>query len=192
MHTSPIPPAQSAQLIARASTNGGIYVQGADRSDYLVKACKAAGADSLSEAQRVLGRLSLGRDGNVVIPRGQADDDDWVVYLLIQAPRSSSLDLEAHNGGIGLRDFSGKADLRVQNGPISLHSTTGEVCADAHNGPISVKGDSGNLYLRAQNGPISVALTGTQWQGGSLDAHGTNGPFEGEPVVAGRSKATSS
>ena len=36
---------------------------------------------------------------------------------------------------------------------------------------------SGNLYLRAQNGPISVELTGTQWQGGSLDAHGTNGPL---------------
>jgi len=187
-----IPLAQSAQLIARASTNGGIYVQGADRSDYLVKACKAAGADSLSEAQRVLGRLSLGRDGNVVIPRGQADDDDWVVYLLIQAPRSSSLDLEAHNGGISLRDFSGKANVHIENGSLSLHSTTGEVCADAHNGPISVKGDSGNLYLRAQNGPISVELTGTQWQGGHLDAHGTNGPFEGEPLVAGRSKATSS
>jgi len=162
VHTSPIPLAQSAQLIARASTNGGIYVQGADRSDYLVKACKAAGADSLSEAQRILGRLSLGRDGNVVTPRGPADDDDWVVYLLIQAPRRSSLDLEARNGGIGLRDFSGKANVHVENGPLSLHSTSGEVCADTQNGPISVKGGSGNLHLRAQNGPISVELTGMQ------------------------------
>ncbi len=172
-----IPLAQSAQLIARASTNGGVYVQGADRSDYLVKACKAAGADSLAEAQRILGRLRLGRDGNVVTPRGPADDDDWVVYLLIQAPRSSSLDLEAHNGGIGLRDFSGKADLRVQNGPLSLYNTSGEIRAEAQNGPISVKGGSGNLNVRAQNGPISVELTGTQWQG-SLDVHGTNGPLE--------------
>jgi len=172
-----IPLAQSAQLIARASTNGGVYVQGADRSDYLVKACKAAGADSLAEAQRILGRLRLGRDGNVVTPRGPADDHDWVVYLLIQAPRNASLDLEAHNGGIGLRDFSGKATVHVENGPLSLHSTTGEVRADTQNGPISVKGDSGNLYLRAQNGPISVELTGTQWQG-SLDVHGTNGPLE--------------
>jgi hypothetical protein len=154
-----------------AARNGGVYVSGSDSATYSVKACKAA---ALSVG---VDNVHAGLRGDTTYVDGP-DEGEWVVYFIVSAPRNASLDLNAHNGPISVRDVtSGTITARVENGPISLKNDGGTIDASAQNGPVSFAGDSGTVKLRAQNGPVSVKLEGAYWNGSSLDAATTNGPL---------------
>lgn len=124
-----VPKAQAPRLVARPSTNGGIRVQGWDRNEYFIKACKAAETDS------ELRQISVSvHDGRVDV-KGPSGERSWLVYLLIQAPRDAVLDLETTNGEIGLREVAGKIEARTTNGPISLTKCSGDIRARAGERP---------------------------------------------------------
>jgi hypothetical protein len=177
-----------APLQVRLPVNSGVRVVGGNRSDYAVTVCKAARrAEELAE-------IRVTPQGSGVAFRGPAGDD-WVAYLLVQAPRDAELDLEAKNGSIGVRgmtgrikartsngpigfeDCSGVLDVQAVNGPISLEGCTGSGEARAVNGPIDFDGDRGTYRLDTENGPISVELRGDRWEDGNLSARADNGPL---------------
>ena len=153
-----------------AARNSGVRVRGADRSDFEVLLCKAAPSPDQ------LAAIRLDASNGELTVLGPSDDQ-WVGYLLVQAPRGAALDVEARNGPIGLSGLSGTVSARAENGPISIRDSTGDVRAEAQNGPIHVRGDSGHVTVRTQNGPIGVALTGSSWSGDGLDARAVNGPI---------------
>jgi hypothetical protein len=182
-------PAPSHPLVMRMPASSGLYVTGADRRDVTIRACKAARlAEDLSRVS-----VSLGADGQV--STSGPDNGDWLVYLLVEAPRGTAVDVEASNGPIALRglsgavrartsngplslkELSGHVEARAKNGPISVGDCSGELDAEASNGPISLRGGSGRLKLHTQNGPISVDLAGSSWDGAGLEAHAVNGPL---------------
>jgi hypothetical protein len=177
----------ASPLRVRLPANSGIRVRGTDRSDFAVTVCKAAPRAEDLEAIRVSPESSgLAFHG----PRAE----NWVTYLLVEAPRDAELDLEARNGSIGVDGTAGKIAARTTNGPIGLSNCSGAIDANAQNGPISIEdctgtgearavngpvhisGDSGTYRLSTQNGPISVELAGDRWKG-SLDARAVNGPL---------------
>jgi DUF4097 and DUF4098 domain-containing protein YvlB len=166
-----IPKSQAPRLEARPSEHGGVRVQGWDRDEYQVKACKAA------KDNADLGRISVSVSGGRVEVKGPSRDESWVVYLLIQAPRDAALNLETKNGEIGLRDLNGKIDARTLNGPIEVKQCAGDIHAQAKNGPIDFDGSHGNLHLESENGPLSIELTGNRWEGGELEGRTENGPL---------------
>lgn len=157
-------------LRIRSDQNGGIRVIGSRTGGYAVTACKATGLSS--DASQV--RVNV--NGNEVSASGP-DNDNWVVYFIVQTPRSATLDLTASNGPIGVYEFDGTLTARAQNGPLGIKDSTGTIDASTVNGPISIDGGSGNVKLSATNGPLSVKLDGTAWLGGSLDASTQNGPL---------------
>jgi hypothetical protein len=163
-------------LRVSAPQNGGISVQGESRGDFAVKACKAAAAENEGEAERILQQVSVGASGEHLVVNGPAGDR-WVVYLVIQAPRTATMEMSALNGPIGVADLAGRLNIRTTNGPISLRDVSGEVDAEAVNGPVSFSGSGGTMRLNAENGPITVDLTGTSWDGGGLQASTRNGPL---------------
>lgn len=177
-----------APLQVKLPANSGIYVLGDKRGDFAVTACKAARwRDSLDE-------IRVSPQGSGLSFHGPAGGD-WLVFLIVRAPRDSALDLEVKNGSIAVRGISGKVTARTTNGPISLVACSGEIDAHAVNGPISLErctgsgqaravngpiefeGSAGTYRLDTQNGPISVSLEGDRWDGGSLDARAVNGPL---------------
>jgi DUF4097 and DUF4098 domain-containing protein YvlB len=155
-------------LSVHAPQNGGIHVIGSQSGGFEVKACKAAASESGLNDIRV--RVS----GNEVTANGP-DNERWVVYFLVQAPRGATLDLRSQNGPIALRSVNGTVTANALNGPISVKESSGTINVETTNGPISLDGGSGSTKLNAQNGPITVKLRGTSWDG-SLDAHTQNGP----------------
>jgi len=162
-------------LSVRAPENGGIRVQGWDRNDFSITACKAAGGDDAEGAGHALGAVSVSLSGDELTAKGPRGGN-WVVFFLVQAPKGSSLRLDATNGPISIRDFDGTARVHTVNGPVSLARASGDVKVEAVNGPITLKDGSGDQRLRAQNGPISVSLSSARWEGAGLDAHTENGP----------------
>ena len=174
-------------LRLRAPVHSGIYVHGSDARDFSVTACKAAAVP------QDLARISVAYENGDLALRGP-ESGDWLVYLIVRAPRAASLDLEVSNGPLSVRGISGSVTARTENGPlsfsdssgsikaearngpISLKGCTGSVDAQAVNGPISVSGSGGDTNVQTQNGPISVRLSGTRWDG-RLDAQASNGPL---------------
>jgi hypothetical protein len=174
-------------LRMRAPVHSGIFVQGSDRRDFSVTACKAA---ALSQD---LARISVSFENGELALRGP-ENGDWLVYVIVRAPRAANLDLEVENGPVSVRGISGAVTARTENGPlsfrdssgtikahakngpISLKECTGTVEAQAVNGPVSVTGSGGDVNVSTQNGPISVNLSGSLWDG-RLEAHASNGPL---------------
>jgi len=161
----------------RASHNGGIHVFGGDGSEFKIKACAAASGRSDASAESVLDQIKLNVSGNEISVTGPGDNEQWSVFLIVAAPRDSSIYAESYNGPIGIRNFAGTVEAHSHNGPVSLASVTGKVRAETENGPISVGGESGGDFdLQLQNGPLEVRLRGTRWDG-KLDGRTQNGPI---------------
>jgi hypothetical protein len=180
--------ATAAPLRVRLPENSGILVTGGKRDGFAVTVCKAARrADALEG-------IHVSPDGSGLAFQGPSPGD-WMVFLIVRAPRGASLDLEAKNGSIAVHDVSGRVTARTTNGPITLEDCSGPLDANAVNGPISLErcsgagearavngpidfsGSRGTYRLDTQNGPISVALEGDRWEGGKLNAHAINGPL---------------
>lgn len=141
--------------------NGGIRVFGGDRTDVKVTARMEAQDRSDADARELLSRVRLVADGRGVRAEGPSTDGDddrsWAVSYFVLVPRRFDLDLEAHNGGLGVSDVSGKLDLRTHNGGLQLSAVGGDVRAQTH------------------NGSLSVQLTGNRWDGTGLEAETRNG-----------------
>ena len=85
------------------------------------------------------------------------DNESWSVSYTVFVPRRFDLDLEAHNGGIGVSGVTGKLELGTTNGSVMLDEVGGDV------------------HARTQNGSLQVKLAGSRWDGGGLDAQTQNG-----------------
>jgi len=174
--TKTIPQSSTSTLRIQAPTNGGVYVEGWDRSEYAVRACLGAAGDSATDARALLDQLSLSvRDGQVTVTG--PGNGQWIGYLLVQAPNGASLDLSAMNGPISLNAITATVEARTTNGPISFSDVDGQVRARAQNGPIGISGSKGNFHVETQNGPIAVDLEGSTWESGELEATAQNGPL---------------
>lgn len=187
----------AAALRVRAEENGGIQVQGWDKSDYAVTLCKAAAPDA--DAQETLSQIKLSIDGGEVTVAGPSNRDNWTAYLLVRAPKDAVLDLRATNGPLGIYGVRGKLTARGVNGPVSLKDCSGEAEVSAENGPISYDGSGGNLKLRTQNGPVNISVQGNKWNGSGMTVDAQNGPltlhvpadFRSSFVVEGRNAPVS-
>lgn len=170
-------PPSSSTISVETAENGGIYVYGWDRQDFGVLNCKAALTDDRMTAERKLQLVKTVFEGGSLSVTGP-DESDWTSYLIIHAPRTSSLALKALNGPISVSDLAGKVEVHSTNGPFAIKNSAGVIKADIINGPIAYAGNGGEVNLHAQNGPISVKLLGTNWNGKGLTAESMNGPME--------------
>lgn len=143
-----------------AGQNGGISVTGWDRNEIRVIAHIQANGNDEARARELARAIEI-RVGDVVRAEGPSTrsrrDEHWSVSYEVQVPRSTSLRLEAHNGGIRLEDLGGEVQARTTNGGIAVH------------------GGAGRIRGHTTNGGLRVELTGDTWRGDGLDLESTNG-----------------
>ena len=164
-------------LHLEAARNGGIAVVGWERSDILVKACKAAAGDTQAEARGRLGQIHMRVEGAAVGVTEPAGDRPWAVHFLVFVPSGIKLDLDATHGPLSIRKVQGTVKMRTVNGPIAIQRSSGEIDAQATNGPISLSDSGGNIHIETRNGPLSVDLASDHWNGAGLEASAHNGPI---------------
>lgn len=148
--------AASSSLVVDAGKNGGVSVKGEDRSDVLVKACVQAWGTSEEAAKAAAGSIRINTSGTIKA-ESSGEDRNWSVSYQILVPRSTNLNLKAHNGGISISGVDGSSEFETVNGGINISNLSG-----------SVKG-------RTTNGGVNVSLSGTSWRGSGLDVITTNG-----------------
>jgi len=80
------------------------------------------------------------RNGEIVANGPDADANGaWWVHMILRVPKRSNVDVASANGGIAIRNMTGKVTARATNGGISLDAITGQIDAASENGSISLK-----------------------------------------------------
>ena len=142
-----------------ARPNGGVDVQGWDKSEIRLQAKVTAYADTEAEAKELASQVRIETAGGVraVGPSRESRHRSWYVSYRLDVPRASDLRLQADNGGISIKDVAGTSEFDTVNGGIHLERVAG-----------SVRG-------RTVNGGVHLELTGSEWDGQGLDVRTTNG-----------------
>ena len=164
-------------LKVNASNRGGVRVQPSSDGKLSAFVCMAAGAKSESAGEAILDGLRIESDRGELSVAGP-EDGDWAAFIILSVPPAMSLDLNADNGGLVLRDVNGRFTLRTTNGPIKLKGVGGVIDAETQNGPIKYRGHAGDVRLVAQNGPVDVHLDADDWIGKGLEGSTQNGPIK--------------
>ncbi|MEP6732417.1 MAG: DUF4097 family beta strand repeat-containing protein [bacterium] len=140
--------------------NGSIHVVGWSGDSVRVTARMQANARSDGDAKDLLKDVRIAADGRRIStdgPRSSSRRESWSVSYMVYVPRHFDLQLEAHNGSLGVDGVVGKMDLGTQNGSLRLFDVGGDV------------------HARTQNGSLVVELEGGKWEGAGLDAETQNG-----------------
>jgi hypothetical protein len=148
-----------ASVSVAAGPNGGIAVDGWDRTGMRVRVRISARAETDDEARALAKSVEVEWSGariRATGPRTQ-DDESWSASYRVSVPRNTDLRLETVNGGLAVESVTGNMVLRTTNGGIGLQGVGGDVSA------------------RTTNGGVAIELTGTSWNGAGLEARTTNG-----------------
>ena len=146
----------TGSLSVDGGQNGGVRVIGANRSDVLVRACIQTWGKTDEEAKSLAADVKIQTAGTIKAESSSVEHN-WSVSYEISAPRNTSLNLKAHNGGISIAGVEGNLEFETMNGGVTLKDVAGDV-----------KG-------KTTNGGVMVALAGNRWNGGGLDVQTTNG-----------------
>lgn len=147
------------RLVVDGGMNGGVSVEGWSRSDVEVRAKVWANARTSERAEEIADAVRLSLSGARLTADGPETGrrESWGVSWEVMVPRETDLDIETHNGGIGVADVVGHIDLRALNGGVRLTGVGGDVVG------------------RTTNGGLHVDLVGRRWTGEGLDLETTNG-----------------
>lgn len=147
-------------LHVRTSNAGGVSVRGWDLPFARLTVCKYAFALNEPQAERALANVAvLVRPGEIIASGPSlTETQTWWVHMILRVPRSANVDVAAANGGIAVRNMTGRITARATNGGISLASCAGDNRVETENGGISLDKISGRIDATTQNGPISLRL----------------------------------
>lgn len=151
--------ADPGRLVIDGGMNGGVTVEAWNRDVVSVRAKVWANARSMERAD------ALAEDVRITVRNGSisADGPDtdrresWGVSWEVRVPADTDLDIETHNGGIGITGVEGRIAFRAVNGGVHL------------------TGVAGDVEGRTTNGGLHVELSGSSWDGAGLDVVTTNG-----------------
>ena len=146
-------------LIVDAGRNGGIRVEGSDRSDIHIQAIVTANARREEDAKQLASEVQVQAGSGRVASSGPSTGNRtwWSVSYRISVPRRTDLELHAHNGGITIDSVSGTIRFDTTNGGVRLSNLGGDV-----------RGET-------RNGGLNVTLSGDRWDGAGLDVETSNG-----------------
>ncbi len=150
-------PADGRVISVDGGANGGIEVEGWDRSEIRLTV-KVQGWTRDGDPAEIVSDVEIQTDRGIRAegPR-MGRREGWSASYRMMVPAGSDLSLETVNGGISVAEVRGDIGFRAVNGGINL------------------TGVGGTVSGRTTNGGISVELSGSQWDGSGLDVETTNG-----------------
>ena len=149
-----------------ASQNGGIYVEGWNRNEILVRAKVEASSRTRRRAEEMVENVTIETSRTIESDYPGKDSDRWnkrewvSVNYEVFVPRRSNVAVETFNGGVKMANLNGDISFDALNGGVTLIDLAGDV--------------RGNTT----NGGLRIELDGDSWEGDRLDVSTTNGGVE--------------
>lgn len=148
------------QLRVIAGSEGGVSVRGWNKPNAKLIVCRTAVADSMLNAQKLLQSVTVTHRDGEIVAKGPAVDPTqaWWANLILYVPRRTKLDIRAVNGGVALRNLSGKVAAKTTNGGISVASSGGDFKIETESGGITLDRVSGRVEAISHVGAIALKV----------------------------------
>jgi len=132
-------------LHIRTRNSGGVSVRGWDHQFAHLTICKYVSALSDPQAAKALQTVAVAVSPGQIVASGPelSATQTWWVHMILRVPRSANVDVYTANGGIAVRNMTGRVTAHATNGGISLASCTGDNRVETENGGISLEKVSG-------------------------------------------------
>ncbi|HET7710557.1 MAG TPA: hypothetical protein VFL80_01370 [Thermoanaerobaculia bacterium] len=149
-------------LRVRTSEEGGLWISGWDKPFARVTVCKYGVGLTSAAAERALSVINVSsRDGQVTADGPEVTSDQvWWAHMIVRVPKNATLDIASLNGGIAIRNVTGRVTARAVNGGISVASSSGDHRLSTEHGGIRLDHVSGRVEATSRTGPISLKLRG--------------------------------
>lgn len=148
------------ELRVVAGAEGGISVRGWNRPNARLIVCRTAFAESKAHAQQVLDSINVSHQDGEITAKGPTVDPTrtWWANMILYVPRRAKLDVRAANGGVALRNLSGRVSARTTGGGISVASSSGDFKIETQTGGITLDRVSGRVEATSRDGAIALKV----------------------------------
>ena len=152
------------QLKVLASSEGGVSIRGWNRPNARLIVCRTAVAESKSHAQHVLDSIDVTHTAGEITAKGPSFDatQAWWANIILYVPRRAALEINASNGGVALRNLSGRVSAKTKSGGVSVASSSGNIKIETETGGITLDRISGRVEAVSHVGAIALKVDDAQ------------------------------
>lgn len=158
-----------------SAPEGGLSIRGWNKSTARLVICRYAVANTKTHASRVLGSISVSsRNGEIAAYGPQIDSTQaWWVNMTLYVPRRANIDVRAANGGVAMRNLTGRVTAHATTGGISVAQSSGKYKISTDSGGITLDRVSGLIDANSRDGAIAFKIAGAGWP--SIEATAADG-----------------
>jgi DUF4097 and DUF4098 domain-containing protein YvlB len=158
-----------------SAPEGGLSIRGWNKATARLVICRYAVAGTKTHASRVLGSINVSsRNGEIAAYGPQIDSTQaWWVNMTLYVPRRANIDVRASNGGVAMRNLTGRVTARATTGGISVAQSSGKYKISTDSGGITLDRVSGLIDANSRDGAIAFKIAGAGWP--SIEANAADG-----------------
>jgi hypothetical protein len=151
------------QIRVAAAPEGGLSIRGWNKSDARLVVCRVAVANTKAHAARVLQAITVSSRNGEISASGPPMDatQAWWVNMTLYIPRRASIDVRAGNGGVAIRNLSGRVTAHATTGGISVAQSSGRCSITTETGGITLDRVTGLVEANSRDGAIAFKIAGT-------------------------------
>lgn len=163
------------QIKVTSAPEGGLSIRGWNKSTARLVICRYAVANTKTHAERVLGSIDVSsRNGEIAAHGPQLDATQaWWVNMTLYVPRRANIDVRASNGGVAMRNLTGRVTAHATTGGISVAQSSGKYKISTDSGGITLDRVSGLVDANSRDGAIAFKIAGAGWP--SIEATAADG-----------------
>lgn len=150
------------QIRVAAAPEGGLSIRGWNKPNARLVICRYAVANTKAHAARVLQSISVStRNGEISASGPQMDATQaWWVNMTLYVPRRATLDVRAANGGVAIRNLTGRVIAHATTGGISVAQSSGRYTITTETGGITLDRVTGQVEANSRDGAIAFKVAG--------------------------------
>ncbi len=147
-------------LKVTATGEGGVSVRGWNKPHARLIVCRTAVAQTRTHARRVLDSITVSHRAGEIAAQGPAINatQAWWTNMILYVPRRAALDVRTANGGVALRNLSGKVSAHATSGGISVATSSGQFKIFTDSGGITLDRVSGRVDANSREGAIALKV----------------------------------
>ena len=150
------------QVRVASAPEGGVSIRGWNRSNARLVICRYAVAETREHANRTLGSIRVASRNGEISAHGPPMDatQAWWVNITLYVPRRANVDVRAGNGGVAIRNMSGRVSAQSATGGISVSQSSGKYTIKTDSGGITLDRVSGLVDAVSRGGAIAFKVAG--------------------------------
>lgn len=152
------------QIRVTAAQEGGLSIRGWNKPHARLVVCRYAVANTKQHAMRLMSMINVSSTAGEIVARGPQIDGTqaWWVNMILYLPRKANVEVTAANGGVAIRNMSGRVNAKSTTGGISVAHSSGRYTITTESGGITLDRIRGTVDAASRDGAIALKVAGAE------------------------------